>query len=73
LIGKQKYAVNKLFSFQLLLFSFIAVGQNFYQYVNPMIGTVGNTLDIKETENSIRDFGLPLLKSIKARYVKNNC
>ena len=65
--------MNKLLSLQLLLFSFIAIGQNFHQYVNPMIGTVDNTLDIKETESSIRDFGLNLLKSIKARHVKNNC
>ncbi len=35
-----------------------------------LVGTVDNTLDIKETEIIIRDFGLPLLKSIKARYVK---
>ena len=35
-----------------------------------LAGTVDNTLDPKETENSIRDFSLPLLKSTKARYVK---
>ena len=34
--------MNKLLSFQLLLFSFIAIGQNFHQYVNPMIGTGGH-------------------------------
>ena len=34
--------MNKLLSFQLLLFSFVAIGQNFHQYVNPMIGTGGH-------------------------------
>ena len=34
--------MNKLLSFQLLLFSFMAIGQNFHQYVNPMIGTAGH-------------------------------
>lgn len=35
-----------------------------------LVGTVDNTLDIKETENIIRDFSLPILKSIRAKYVK---
>ena len=34
--------MNKLLSLQLMLFSFIAIGQNFHQYVNPMIGTGGH-------------------------------
>jgi predicted alpha-1,2-mannosidase len=34
--------MNKLLSLQLILFSFIAIGQNFHQYVNPMIGTGGH-------------------------------
>jgi predicted alpha-1,2-mannosidase len=34
--------MNKLLSLQLLLFSFVAIGQNFHQYVNPMIGTGGH-------------------------------
>jgi predicted alpha-1,2-mannosidase len=34
--------MNKLLSLHLMLFSFIAIGQNFHQYVNPMIGTGGH-------------------------------
>lgn len=34
--------MNKLLSLQLMLFSLIAIGQNFHQYVNPMIGTGGH-------------------------------
>jgi predicted alpha-1,2-mannosidase len=34
--------MNKLLSLQLMLFSFVAIGQNFHQYVNPMIGTGGH-------------------------------
>jgi len=34
--------MNKLLSLQLLLFSFVAIGQNFHQYVNPMIGNGGH-------------------------------
>jgi len=34
--------MNKFLSLQLMLFSFIAIGQNFHQYVNPMIGTGGH-------------------------------
>jgi hypothetical protein len=34
--------MNKLLSLKLMLFSFIAIGQNFHQYVNPMIGTGGH-------------------------------
>jgi predicted alpha-1,2-mannosidase len=34
--------MNKLLSLQLMLFSFVAIGQNFHQYVNPMIGTSGH-------------------------------
>lgn len=33
------------------------------------IGTIENTLDAKETENTIRDFSITLEKPIKARYV----
>jgi hypothetical protein len=65
--------MKNFFSTVTLLSLTLVFSQNYHQYVNPMIGTGDNTLDIKETENSIRDFGLPLLKSIKARYVKNNC
>jgi len=35
-----------------------------------LVGTINNTLDAKETENTITNFGLNLGKTIKAKYVK---
>ena len=34
------------------------------------VGTIENTLDAKETENTIRDFSITLEKPTKARYIK---